>query len=163
MDKKFLLRLNDTFKTIKTTLLLNDNLRTLLFYDEIDEDTVAPPIQVAAEHVFLQPVIKTETTEPFNKKNYISITGPEAKKRDNRVVYILRVIVMCDKSTWMVNNNIRPLLIAQEIINTINGVKFQLSGALELDGIVETVTSPDVTGYSILFDVVDGISDTDAQ
>ena len=70
---------------------------------------------------------------------------------------------MCDKSTWMVDNNIRPLLIAQEIINTIDGVKFQLSGALQLDGIVETVTSADVTGYSILFDVVDGVSDTDAQ
>ena len=36
MDKKFLLRVNDSMKRIKTNLLLNDKIRQLLYYDEIN-------------------------------------------------------------------------------------------------------------------------------
>jgi hypothetical protein len=98
MDKKFLIRLNDTFKSIKTKLLLNEDIRKLLYYDNVDESTPVPPIQLAAEHVFIQPVINVETTEPFNKRNYITITGPDGDKSGNKINYVVRLIVMCDKS-----------------------------------------------------------------
>mgnify|MGYP007037169879 CR=1 FL=1 len=71
MDKKCLLRLNDTFKSIKTKILLNENIRNLLYYDVLSEENEEVPVRVAAEHVFIQPVIDVE--EPFNKKNYITI------------------------------------------------------------------------------------------
>jgi hypothetical protein len=77
--------------------------------------------------------------------------------------YIIRLIIMCDKSTWNLNGNIRPLLISQEIVNELENEKFQLSGPLVFDSIVETVTSKDVAGYSLLFDVVDGISEVDEK
>jgi hypothetical protein len=99
MDKKFLIRLNDTFKSIKTKLLLNEDIRKLLYYDNVDESTPVPPIQLAAEHVFIQPVISVETTEPFNKRNYITITSTEGDKINNKMDYIIRLIIMCDKST----------------------------------------------------------------
>ena len=163
MDKKFLIRLNDTFKSIKTKLLLNEDIRKLLYYDNVDESTPVPPIQLAAEHVFIQPVINVETTEPFNKRNYITITSTEGDKINNKMDYIIRLIIMCDKSTWNLNGNIRPLLISQEIVNELENEKFQLSGPLVFDSIVETVTSKDVAGYSLLFDVVDGISEVDEK
>jgi hypothetical protein len=61
------------------------------------------------------------------------------------------------------NGDARPLLLSQEIINELDNEKFQLAGPLSFNSIVETVTSKDVYGYSILFDVVDGISEVDEK
>ena len=159
MDKSFLLRVESSLKTIKTKLLLNKQIRTLLYYDEVSEDTTPPAIEQAEEHIFIQPVINVEVTEPFNKKNYITITVPEGEKTNNQMGYVFRIIVMCDKSCWSLNDHIRPLLIAQEVVNTLEGQKLELSHTMEFSNIVETVTNKDVTGYSILFDIIDGISD----
>lgn len=158
MDKEFLKRVNNSLKRIKTTILLNEEVRKLLWYS--GDATTVPSIEQAAEHVFLQPVITIETSEPFNKKNYITLTIPEGSKTSNKVEYTLRVIVMSEKGDWDIDGDIRPLLIAQHIINDLNGAKFDFSNPLEFDSIVETITSDDVYGYSILFNVVDGVSDT---
>lgn len=163
MDKKFLLRANDSFKQIKTQLLLNDNIRKYLYYDNIIETMEAPSIEVVKDFVFLQPVITVDTTEPFNKKNYITITIPEGDLSDNKIDYVIRIIVMCDKSCWVVNDQIRPLILSQEVINILDGFKTYFSNTLEFTSIVETVTSKDVYGYSLLFNVTDGVSDSDEK
>jgi hypothetical protein len=163
MDKTFLLRVNKAFKKIRTMILLNEKIRTLLYYDVVDDNTVAPAITQAKDHVFLQPIVKVDTQEPFNKKNYITITVPEGDKDNNKMGYVVRVIVMCDQTTWNLNEDIRPLMIAQEVINELDGQHVGFSNTLEFTNIVETVTTKDVTGYSILFAVVDGISDVDEK
>lgn len=159
MDNKFLIRLNDSFKTIKTRILLNEEVRKYLYYDNIDDNTTVPSINQVVDNVFIQPVIEVDASEPFNKKNYITITVPEGDKENNRMAYAIRIIVMCEKSCWNINGDVRPLLIAQELINTLDGFKTYLSNSLSFDSIVETVTSKDVYGYSLLFNVTDGISD----
>lgn len=99
MDRNFLIRVNDSLKQIKTKLLLDEDIRKLLYYDVVDDNTVAPAIEQVKDHIFLQPIIKTETTEPFNKKNYITLTIPEGDLDGNKIEYVVRVVVMCDKST----------------------------------------------------------------
>lgn len=163
MDKEFLIRLNNSFKKIKTALLLNENIRTYLYYDEVAQDTIAPPIEVAAEHVFTQPVIEVDTTEPFNKKNYITITMPEGNKENNKIDYVIRVMVMCDKHSWNINGDSRPLLLGQEIVDVLDNYKLDFSNKLRFSNIMETVTSNNVYGYSFLFDVTDGISDSNEK
>lgn len=163
MDKTFLLRVNNSFKKIKTKLLLNEKIRKLLYYDVVSDSMSAPLIEQVKDHIFLQPVINVETTEPFNKKSYITITVPEGNPSGNKIKYVVRLTVMCEKSVWNINGDIRPLIISQEIINTLNGFKTDMSNALDFSRIVETVTSKDVVGYSILFNITDGISDVDEQ
>ena len=163
MDKSFLLRVNNSLKKIKTQLLLNDSIRQKLYYETIDETTPVPVIDQVKDHVYLQPVITVETMEPFNKQNYITITIPEGDKHNNKMEYVVRVIVMSEKKSWNLNGDVRPLLISQEIINILDGYKLDFSNTLEFTNIVETVTSKDVYGYSILFGVVDGISDVDEK
>lgn len=163
MDKSFLLRVNDSLKKIKTQLLLNDSIRQKIYYENIDDTTPIPVIEQVKDHIYLQPVITVETTEPFNKQNYITITIPEGDKNNNKMEYVVRVIVMSEKKSWNLNGDIRPLLISQEIINILDGYKLDWSNSLEFTNIVETVTSKDVCGYSILFGVVDGISDVDEK
>lgn len=158
MDKTFLHRVNSSLKTIKTQILLNENIRKMLYYDDVVNNLV-PTIEIMKDYVFLQPVINVDTIEPFNKKNYITITIPEGNKQSNKMLYTVRIIVMCDKTSWQLNTDIRPLLISQEIINILDGYKLDMSNKLSFSSIVETVTSKDVYGYSLLFDITDGISD----
>lgn len=164
MDKNFLLRLNKALKQIKTKLLLNKDIRTLLYYDNIDSDTPAPSVEQVKGHVFLQPVINVDVQEPFNKKNYITITMPEGERTQNAVEYVVRIIVMCDKSSWLVyDEDIRPLVIGQAVVNELDGFQTALAQELVFTNVVETVTSEDVVGYSLLFAVKDGISDIDEK
>ena len=158
MDKTFLHRVNSSLKTIKTQILLNENIRKMLYYDDVVNNLV-PTIEIMKDYVFLQPVINVDTIEPFNKKNYITVTLPEGNKQSNKMHYTVRIIVMCDKTSWQLNTDIRPLLISQEIINILDGYKLDMSNKLSFSSIVETVTSKDVYGYSLLFDITDGISD----
>lgn len=161
MDKQFLIRLNDSYKQIRTRLLLNEKIRTYLYYDEIDENTEVPPIDLAKQHIFLQPIITTDVVEPFNKKNYISITVPNADISNSKVLYTVRIIVMSEKTCWEVNGDIRPLILSQEIVNELEGLKLDLATKLSFSSMVETVTNKDVSGYSLLFTVADGIGKND--
>lgn len=164
MDKNFLLRLNKALKQIKTKLLLNKDIRTLLYYDNIDSETPVPSVEQVKGHVFLQPVINVDVQEPFNKKNYITITMPEGERAQNAVEYVVRIIVMCDKSSWLVyDEDIRPLVIGQAVVNELDGFQTALAQELVFTNVVETVTSEDVVGYSLLFAVKDGISDIDEK
>jgi hypothetical protein len=70
---------------------------------------------------------------------------------------------MCDKSCWNLNGDIRPLLISQEIINIFENFKLELSNTMNFNSLVETVTNEDVYGYSVLFEISDGISDLDDE
>jgi hypothetical protein len=163
MDKNFLLRVNDSLKNIKTQLLLDKELRTLLYYQDPDAAESVPTIEQVADHIFLQPIITVESTEPFNKQNYITITIPEGDAGNNKMDYVVRVIVMCEKNTWNYNGDIRPLLISQLVVNILDGFKTKFSNELSFSSIVETVTSKDVCGYSLLFATTDGTSDLDEK
>jgi hypothetical protein len=99
MDKSFLLRVNNSLKKIKTQLLLNDSIRQKIYYENIDNTTPIPVIDQVKDHIYLQPVITVETTEPFNKQNYITITIPEGSKSNNKMEYVVRIIVMSEKKS----------------------------------------------------------------
>lgn len=161
MDKEFLIRLNNSYKQIRTRLLLNEKIRLLLYYDEFDDTTTVPSKELVKEHIFLQPVIDTDVVEPFNKKNYISITVPNTDISKNKVDYTVRIIVMSEKTDWEINGDIRPLVIAQEVINELEGLKLEVSNKLSFYSMVETVTNKDVSGYSLLFTTSDGLGGGD--
>ena len=86
-----------------------------------------------------------------------------SEMKENSLTIGTALYVFSEKTSWNINGDIRPLLMAQEIVNTLDGFKTDMSNALDFTSIVETVTSKDVVGYSILFDVTDGISDTNEE
>jgi hypothetical protein len=75
--------------------------------------------------------------------------------------YVIRVVVMSEKSCWNLNGDIRPLLISQEIINILDNFKLKLSNTLVFNRILESTTTKNVCGYSIVFEIVDGVSNID--
>lgn len=98
MDTKFLFRLESTMRDVKQQLLLDEDMRKWLFYENIEnlENMAAPSIASCKNHIFLQPIVDTDVTPPYDKLNYITITVPESAI-GNKVNYVFRVMVMCDK------------------------------------------------------------------
>ncbi len=170
MDKYFILRLESSLKAIKRKLLLNEKIRTLLYYDsdfmaENEGNLEVPSIQLVKDNIFLQPVVSNDIDPPFNKKNYIAITtsnsgfmGGTALMADHSI----KISVMVHKTNWIYGkDNIRLLHLWQEIINEIDGFKASCSNAFEYEQALQTVIDESMTGYSIIFSIVDGLGDRD--
>lgn len=161
MDKEFLLRLDTNMQKIKTNLLISENVRNLLFNDS--ETNFIPSIEQMEEYIFTQPIIDVGSEPPYNKKNYITITMPNARQDYDElsINYTMRIMVMCDKQTWMYEGKQRPLLLGQEIVNILNHLMIDSSHSLVFQNFCETVTNKDVAGYSFLFSLRDGTADED--
>lgn len=167
MDKEFLLRLENSLASIKKDLLLNENIRKLLYYDSnLEEgqswdDLDIPPVEIVKNNIFLQPIVEVDNNPPFDKKMFISITSPSmAFENDNEAEYAVKISIMVDKTNWVYNENkIRVYHLAQEVVNSIDGVKYSIAGPLYFQQMLETILDKTITGKSLLFSTIDGVGD----
>lgn len=166
MDKYFVLRAEKSLKMIKRKLLLNDKIRKLLYYDSsalIDGENIdIPSPQLVKDNIFLQPVVSNDIDPPFNKKNYIAITlaaSGFAGQADLAAEHAIKIAVMVHKTNWIFgeDNNIRVLHLFQEIVNELDGLRLACSNTLMYEQALQTVIDESMTGYSIMFGIVDGL------
>jgi hypothetical protein len=181
MDKEYFIRLEKSIREMKNALLGNSDengiatnsecaeLRKLLYYSKEDikgdlsslKDVTRAAVE---DNVILTLVTRVETTPPFNKRNYITITCSNGQIGDNNNGYAIKVIVMSEKNDWVINNSmIRPLRIMQIISNLLDNKQFACSGELLFERFSELITNDDVTGYAMFFSFSDGTGDQHAQ
>lgn len=169
MDKTFLYRLESTLVKVRQKLLLNDKIRTLLYYDSADlaEKVETPAMELVAGNILLRPVIEIDNDELANKKLFIAISMPAMNFTDeNAVDYAIKISIMADKTMWnYVDENgeqkIRLYQIAQEVINELEGEKFDTASALLFEQMLETTLDKTITGKSLLFSTDDGVGDVE--
>lgn len=173
MDQKFLLRLESTLSEIKQTLLLDKDIRKLLFYDSTTikqskedegiafEDLEVPAIELIRDNIFLQPIVEVDIEPPFNKKIFIAITSPSMGFEDeNSVEHAIKISIQMDKTNWVYDSNkIRVYRLAQLVINALDGKKMDCATDLAFEQMLETITDKTITGKSLLFSVVDGVGE----
>ena len=163
MDKEFLLRVEKTLKSIKRDLLYNENIRKLLYYESADlvDSARVPEIELVKDNIFLQPITEIDNNPPFNKKMFISITCPTGGLIDDVTMdYAFKISVMVDKTDWVYgDNSIRVYSLCQEVVNTINGKKYDLANALDFEQVIEVVLDKTIQGKSLLFSNADGVGD----
>lgn len=167
MDNKFILRVEKVIQSIKAKLLLNEEIRKLLFYesDEIVEDVEIPTIQLVEGNIFTQPVVNVTTEPPFNKKIFIAISlSASGFKTYNEVDHAIKIAVMCHSSDWIYGaGKVRVLHLVQEVINELDSKKFACAEVLEYEQLMQTVINEDITGYSIIFSVADGVGEPEKE
>lgn len=163
MDTNILLRLNDAFKDLKSQLLLDSDIRKLLFYDnDTPLQQQDPGINNVVDYIFTQPVVDIDIQPPFNKKNYITITAPDngiSANNSNVMQYVIRIQVMCHSTCWNIKDGTKPLLIASRVLKILDNYKTTFAGKLYFTDIVETITNKNVSGYSLLFSASEGVGD----
>jgi hypothetical protein len=76
------------------------------------------------------------------------------------VEYAIKVSVQVDKTNWVFDDNkIRVYRLAQEVINELDGEKYDCATELAFEQMLETITDKTVTGKSLLFSIVDGVGE----
>ena len=163
MDTKFILRVEKTIQEIKAKILMNEEVRKLLFYesDALVDGVEIPSVQMVEGNVFTQPVVNVTTEPPFNKKIFIAISlSASGFRAVNEVDHAIKVAIMCHSSDWIYGENkVRVLHLAQEVINAIDGRKFACAERIDYEQLLQTVVNEDITGYSIIFSVADGVGE----
>lgn len=173
MDKQFLIRLENTLRKIKRDLLLDEEIRKLLFYDSKEMERLqseenipfdsldVPAIELVKGNIFLQPIVEVDNQPPFNKKVFISITSPSMGfAKDDSIEYAIKLSIQMDKTNWVYDGDkIRVYRLAQLVINKLDGVKYECATELAFKQMLETVTDKTTTGKSLLFSIVDGVGE----
>lgn len=173
MDKSFLLRLESTLAQIKKDLLLDEDIRKLLYYDSKtiaqlkSEDNIpfeeldVPAIELVRDNIFLQPVVEVDNQPPFNKKVFIAITSPSMGfEAADSVEYAIKISIQMDKTNWIYDGNkIRVYRLAQLVVNKLDMKKYDCATELAFEQMLETVTDKTTTGKSLLFSITDGVGE----
>ena len=173
MDKTFLIRLEHTLQRIKKDLLLDEDIRKLLYYDSskiaefkseenipFDELDV-PAIELVRGNIFLQPIVEVDIQPPFDKKIFMAITSPSMGFAEaDSIEYAIKISIQMDKTNWVYDDDkIRVYRLAQLVINKLDGVKYDCATELQFEQMLETLTDKTVTGKSLLFSIVDGVGE----
>ena len=173
MDKEFLIRLESTLGQIKRDLLLDADIRKLLYYDSAKmaelkseenipfEELDVPAIELVRGNIFLQPIVEVDNQPPFDKKVFMSITSPSMGfETADSVEYAIKISIQMDKTNWVYDGDkIRVYRLAHLVINKLDGVKYDCATELQFEQMLETVTDKTTTGKSLLFSIVDGVGE----
>lgn len=150
---KNLKNLNKVFYEIKTTLLANENIRKLLYYDQADAlEKTAPEISKVKDYIGFFPITESGITN-YEKNTFISITVPkldtDLQEKEN-IYFGIYLTVVSKKDVLELNNNkIRIISLCDEIIKALDGKKLSFPTPLEVVGMQQTVYDTSTFGYII--------------
>ena len=144
---------------VRTTLLGNSDIRKLVFHDTVDAlENVTVSLEDADEHIIVSPVFDMNE-EPFDKNTIISIALNRANFSDDTTMTssIIKINVLTQSTLWKLNNNlIRPLQIANLIIDLLNNQKFSSSHKMNFISLELAILDEKVNGYTLSFHLHEG-------
>ena len=160
MDAKVFSRTATSLRTIKSLLAADNELGKLLILDNpVLGDS--PPISQVRSTIFIQPIIDVETTPPFNRDVFITLTVPEiAKSGQTAASIIYRVSCFAERMKWTYGDDrLRLFEMVERVTEVLDNAVVANAQPLFFDSILETVINKQMLGYSILFRGGDGIGD----
>lgn len=160
-------RIATTMAEIKVTLLNDEKIRKLVFNDSnaaLSLDT--PTIEQASKYITLYPIFDFENKSDYSQNSMINIVFADGEVGDDNdsviLVGTLRVNVVVNVDKWeLLNNKIRPIELANRIIQLLDNKKFSISNPLQFASLQELIINKQMTGYALLFDIADGSGDID--
>ena len=153
-----LLNIESLFFEIKNLLSSDEVIKKLLFYNDSDAlEKVTPTLADVESHFFIKPIIYVYEDSPeANINNFLSIGYVKGTPLEGSTRHMLKISVASERRLWeLKDNKIRPLRIANKVIEKINKRKFGPATILKLDDIREVHFSNDLVGYILLFELWD--------
>lgn len=158
-------RIESTLAAIKTKLSADKIIKQLLVHDGNDALEVQLPEGINLDkYITLKPVFEFENKEDYNQNSIVNIYMTEAQPNDGvkAVDATIQINVICNESVWeLIDNKIRPLRIANRIIELVNETKFTASNKMVLNGLTELIINKKMYGYALLFELTDGSGEID--
>ena len=151
--------LQKTIYQIKTLIQNDKNIRKLLLHDVNNAlEAAEVPYDEAEEYIVLSPIFDM-TKEPFNKNTIISIALSRGVKAEDEKILngIVKINVLTQSTLWpLTDNKIRPLEIANRLMDLLDGTKMATSHKLVFNVIEVAILNENVNGYSLSFYLNEG-------
>ena len=155
-------RIESTMAAIRTRLSRDSLINKLLTYDGKDVLEAEVPFIKPEEmdkYITLRPIFEFENKKNYDQNSIINIYSTEFTPLDDvsACVGVLQINVVCNLDVWELDNNkIRPLQLAQRIVDLVNNKKFTISNKIVLSNISDLIISKKMVGYALLFELTDG-------
>lgn len=145
---------------IKRVLLGDEEIRKLLYNDSNDALNLdTPSTEDVDDYISLYPIYEFNTEAGYNHNCGISINVSVIDPTDEVVQMIasLTINVVVNTNKWILTGNkIRPLAIADRIIELLENKKFSASSTLSFDGMTNLIMTKRISGYALSFTMTDG-------
>ena len=146
---------------IKRVLIEDEEIRKLLYNDSNDALNLdTPSIESVDDYISLYPVYEFNTESGgYNHNCGISIGVSVIDPVDEvvQVIASLSINVLVNSNKWVLTGNkIRPLEIADRIIELLENKKFSTSSTLSFDGMTNLIMTKRISGYALSFTMNDG-------
>jgi hypothetical protein len=156
---KILNSVQDAIYNIKTAIQNDSDLRKLLYYDTANPLDGGNVTFAAADPYIVVAPIYDVTEPPFDKNTIISIALSRGVYDEELVLIkgVVKINILTRSALWKINGSkIRPLEIANIIIEKINHQKINTSHKLLLSNIELAILNENVNGYSVTFHLDEG-------
>lgn len=158
-------RIQLSLAAIRNRLLQDEMIRKLLFHDSNNAlNMTAPNSREVEKYITLRPIYDFENKSEYDQNSAISVFMTEASPIEGENVAlqsIVQINVVSNLDTWdLVDMKIRPIELCDKIIALLDGVKFNVSHKLEWTHMTDLVINKNISGYALLFMVLDGSGET---
>ena len=158
-------RLESSLAAIKNCLLNDEKIRKLVYNDSNNAlNLTAPTIDQANKYITLRPIYQFENMQDFSQNCMINIYFTDGDSLDEEVGIsgIIQISIVANIDKWeLVDGKIRPISLADRVIQLVNNKKFTMSNSLSLESINQLIISKQLVGYALLFNIIDGSGDLD--
>lgn len=145
---------------IRNTLLGDEVIRKLVFQDSNNALNMLPPAPEEVEdYITVAPIYEFQDKSNLARNTMINIYVAEWQSDEDIASGsgVIRVNVVCNVDHWrLVDNKIRPLALADRVIELLEGKKFSISNPLHFDTLEELIITKQMTGYALIFTATDG-------
>ncbi len=151
--------LQNSIFEIRQLIQSDPEIRKMLLFDTRDAlEKTTPSFEEADEFIILSPIFDI-TEPPFDKNTIMTISVTRSNYNDELVTLnnIIKINILTRSELWELNNNkIRPLEIANKIIQKINNLKISASHKLYFLNIELAILNENVSGYALIFHLEEG-------
>lgn len=151
-------RFERTINEVRATLIADEDIRKLVFHDSNNALSMLPPATNEVEnYIVVKPIFDMCETEEYSRNTMIQVELDSVDAKEGYLDGIMRVNIVCNAEKWsLVGGKVRPLQIANRVIDLINNQKFSVSNELVFDSFVPLLMNKKITGYALLFIIQDG-------
>jgi len=152
--------LQESLYQIRSLIREDANIRRLVLYDQPNALSVSedPSLDAADNHIVVSAVFDI-TEEPYNLNTIITIALSRATEDEdyNLLASVIRVNIITKAQIWALENNkIRPLEIANLIIEKLENEKLSASNKIYFHSAELVVLDGNTNGYGLTFHLIEG-------
>jgi len=152
--------LQESLYQIRSLIRENANIRRLVLYDQPNALSVVedPAMDAADDHIVVTAVFDI-TEEPYNLNTIITIALSRATEDEdyNMLMSVIRINIITKAQLWAIDNHkIRPLEIANLIIEKLEDQKLSASNKIYFHSAELVVMDGNTNGYGLTFHLIEG-------